>query len=177
MIFFPFCTYRFCKALSMTLLGNTLRYLSSQFGAFFGYVVFLACRAKYTLFQTFLSFITTPLFTWCFEISHVLSKCCYFSYENQCILRSLSTKESFIVVAEPLASGGKGNCDTVSDGNIIGDDGDGTEPICAICDEGGELLRYICAFLYLRDDIFLMPLTTLWVSICSISHLTSLQLF
>ncbi|XBI08963.1 hypothetical protein VPH35_136620 [Triticum aestivum] len=58
----------------------------------------------------------------------------------ECILRSLSTKESFIVVAEPLASGGKGNCDTVSDGNIIGDDGDGTEPICAICDEGGELL-------------------------------------
>ncbi|VAI85307.1 unnamed protein product [Triticum turgidum subsp. durum] len=56
------------------------------------------------------------------------------------ILRSLSTKESFIVVAEPLASGGKGNCDTYSDGNIIGDDGDGTEPICAICDEGGELL-------------------------------------
>ncbi|XP_048540485.1 protein ENHANCED DOWNY MILDEW 2-like isoform X2 [Triticum urartu] len=58
----------------------------------------------------------------------------------ECILRSLSTKESFIVVAEPLASGGKGNCDTDSDGNIIGDDGDGTEPICAICDEGGELL-------------------------------------
>lgn len=56
------------------------------------------------------------------------------------ILRSLSTKEPFIVVAEPLASGDKGNCDTDSDGNIIGDDGDGTEPICAICDGGGELL-------------------------------------